>query len=151
RPVPGICVAPDDGAGGVGIVVPGTGAHRDGIEATLAERSRDHRAREGQIVEMVAPALRDIAMDLGFLFFPDQRGHHALAQPGLEPGPGRKDREKEALYLGEEDVLVECRVMRLDGGDARALAIDAVRVDARGPRPWHHLPEPLAAGSVQRP
>src|SRR5947209_19217104 len=58
--------------------------------------------------------------------------------------------EEETLYQREEHVLVEGRVVRLDGGDAGKFAVDAITIDVGRPRPGHHLPVPSAARAMQR-
>src|SRR5207245_1445481 len=59
------------------------------------------------------------------------------------------NRVEQSLDLREEHVLVEGRVVSTDGGDAAALAIDAITVDVGRPGAGHHLPIPMAAWTMQ--
>src|SRR5207237_1163153 len=83
----------------------------------------------------VVPSVLLVRGDLGLLLLPDQRRQDALAKGRLARGPRLEDGKEESLDLREEDILVECHVVRLDGGDAGKLAVDAITIDVRFPRP----------------
>src|SRR3989440_12494390 len=149
---PRLGVAADPPPAGVEVVVRGVGvdAHCDRVEAAAAERAGDDRAGKRELGQDVVPSALLVRGDLGLLLLPDQGRHDTLAEGWLARSPRLDDGEEESLDLREEYVLVEGRIVRLDGGDAGKFAVDAITIDVGGPRPGHHLPVPSAARAMQR-